>query len=200
MDTLTIKKYHRHASLVDKKINSLKRLSKADNLPKGNTSLTKSGSIKTDGEFLEFYINDTPLTELLNSFYNQKGSILDNWVGVLGWTTNLPAEIIKIKQLLGKNISDKEIRQVFPASWTDIEFKYYLDKYRDELANPEIIIYCCAECGDYDCGGIAVSIDKTDNSVIWKIIDKEKMLSFQFDKYQYFDILNNRLNYLQKQA
>ena len=200
MDTLTIKKYHRHASLVDKKINSLKRLSKADNLPIGNISLTKSGSIKTDIEFLEFYINDTLLTELLNSFYNQKGSILDNWVGVLGWTTNLPAEIIKIKQLLGKNISDKEIRQVFPASWTDIEFKYYLDKYRDELANPEIIIYCCAECGDYDCGGIAVSIDKTDNSVIWKIIDKEKMLSFQFDKYQYFDILNNRLNHLQKQA
>ena len=200
MDTLSIKKYHRHALVVDKKINSLKRLSKADNLPIGNISLTKSGSIKTDIEFLEFYINDTLLTELLNSFYNQKGSILDNWVGVLGWTTNLPAEIIKIKQLLGKNISDKEIRQVFPASWTDIEFKYYLDKYRDELANPEIIIYCCAECGDYDCGGIAVSIDKTDNSVIWKIIDKEKMLSFQFDKYQYFDILNNRLNYLQKQA
>ena len=200
MDTLSIKKYHRHALVVDKKINSLKRLSKADNLPKGNTSLTKSGSIKTDREFLEFYINDTPLTELLNSFYNQKGSILDNWVGVLGWTTNLPAEMIKIKQLLGKNISDKEIRQVFPASWTDTEFEYYLDKYRDELANPEIIIYCCAECGDYDCGGIAVSIDKTDNSVIWKIIDKEKMLSFQFDKYQYLDILNNRLNHLQKQA
>ena len=200
MDTLSIKKYHRHALVVDKKINSLKRLSKADNLPKGNTSLTKSGSIKTDREFLEFYINDTPLTELLNSFYNQKGSILDNWVGVLGWITNLPAEMIKIKQLLGKNISDKEIRQVFPASWTDTEFEYYLDKYRDELANPEIIIYCCAECGDYDCGGIAVSIDKTDNSVIWKIIDKEKMLSFQFDKYQYLDILNNRLNHLQKQA
>lgn len=200
MDTLSIKKYHRHALVVDKKINSLKRLSKADNLPKGNTSLTKSGSIKTDREFLEFYINDTPLTELLNSFYNQKGSILDNWVGVLAWITNLPAEMIKIKQLLGKNISDKEIRQVFPASWTDTEFEYYLDKYRDELANPEIIIYCCAECGDYDCGGIAVSIDKTDNSVIWKIIYKEKMLSFQFDKYQYFDILNNRLNHLQKQA
>ena len=112
MDTLSIKKYHRHALVVDKKINSLKRLSKADNLPKGNTSLTKSGSIKTDREFLEFYINDTPLTELLNSFYNQKGSILDNWVGVLAWITNLPAEMIKIKQLLGKNISDKKIRQV----------------------------------------------------------------------------------------
>ena len=45
---------------VDKKINSLKTLSKVDNLPKGNTSLTKSGTVKTDRDFLEFYINDTP--------------------------------------------------------------------------------------------------------------------------------------------
>ena len=48
--------------------------------------------------------------------------------------------------------------------------------------------------------GIAISIDKNDNSVIWKIIDKEKILSFQFDKYQYFDVLNSRLNHLQKQT
>ena len=200
MDTLSIKKYHRQGLVVDKKINSVKRLSKTDNLSKGNTSLTKSGSVKKDREFLEFYINDIPLSELLNSFYNHKKSILDNWVGVLGWTTNLPAEIIKIKQLLGKNISDNEIRQVFSASWSDTEFEYYLDKYRDELANPKIIIYCCAECGDYDCGGISVSIDKTDNLVIWKIIENEKILSFQFDKYQYFDILNKRLSNVEKQT
>ena len=109
---------------------------------------------------MEFYINDIPLTELLNTFYNNKGTILDNWIGVLGWTTNLSAEIVKIKQLLGKNISDKEIRRVFPASWTETEFETYLDKYRDELSNPEIIIYCCVECGDYDCGGISVLINK----------------------------------------
>jgi hypothetical protein len=125
MDILSIKKYHRQGTVVDKKINSLKRLSAANNLPTGNTTLTKKGSVKTDKDFLEFYINDKPLTELLDTFYNQKGSVLDNWIGVLGWTTNLQAEIIKIKQLLGKNVSAKEIRRVYPTSWTDQEFEYY---------------------------------------------------------------------------
>ena len=115
MDILSIKKYHRQGAVVDKKITSLIRLSTADNIPKGNTTLTKKGSVKTDKDFLEFYINDKPLTELLDTFYNQKGSVLDNWIGVLGWTTNLQAEIIKIKQLLGKNVSDQEIRRVYPA-------------------------------------------------------------------------------------
>jgi hypothetical protein len=197
MDTFSIKKYHRHGSVVDKEINSVKRITNSDKLPKGNSTLTNKCSIKTYREFLEFFINDVPLTELLNKFYNQKGSVLDNWIGVLGWTTNSQAEIIKLKQLLGKNINDNDIRKVFPASWTDNEFESNLEKYRDELSNPEIIIYCCAECGDYDCGGITVSINKTDSSVIWTIAEKDKTLSFEFDKYLYFDTLQKRIKHLE---
>lgn len=197
MDTLSIKKYHRQGSLVVKKINSVKRIANSYKLPKGNTTLTNKGLIKSEREFLEFFINDVPLTELLNKFYNQKGSILDNWVGVLGWTTNLQAEVVKLKQLLGKNISDKDIRQVYPAAWTDKEFENYLDRYREELSNPEILIYCCAECGDYYCGGISILIDKTDNSIIWTITENEKRLSFEFDKYIYFETLQRRLKHLE---
>ena len=150
---------------------------------------------KSDKEFLEFYVNDQPLSELLDRFYEMKGTILDSWIGVLGSFENHKAEIIKVKQLLGKTVSDKEIRQVYPAEWSEKEFEWYLAKMRQELSDPEVIIYCCAQCGDYDCGGIWVKIEKTDDAFVWVFANEEKQLNFSFDKYQYFDVLGN---YLQK--
>lgn len=151
--------------------------------------------IKTDKDFLDFHIDNIPLVDLLDKFYNQQESLLNNWTCVLGSISTF-AEIIKIKHLLGKRISDKEIRSTFPESCTDGEFEYELIRYRDELADPEIIIYCCATCGGHDCGGITVFIDRTDNSVTWKISDDNKIITFEFDKYNYYDVMNQRLKYL----
>ena len=153
----------------------------------------------TDGkDFLEFFINDKPLSELLNTFYQSKRSILDNWIGVLGSSPNLQSEIIKLKQFLAKNITDKELRAAFPASFKESELGWYMDKYREELANPEVIIYCCVVCGDYDCGGLAVRIGREEDTVTWTIQEKDKSLVFKFNKYAYFDVLGARWRYLEK--
>jgi hypothetical protein len=53
MDILSLRKYCRQSTLIDR-------------------------------EFLEFFVNDKPLSELLDKFYGIKGSILDNWIGILG--------------------------------------------------------------------------------------------------------------------
>ena len=193
MDKLSLGKYRRQGTLVDNTINSLKQLTTAKKTSKGNTSLTHKGLIKSNKEFLEFFIGDRPLSSLIDAFHKSKGSILDNWIGVLGSSTNRKSDIIKIKQFLGKSISDKEIRQLYPDNWTDDEFEWYLEKIREELSNPEILIYCCAECGDYDCGGVAITIDKTDNSVVWTISDTDGKLKFEFDKYSYFDLFNRHI-------
>ncbi|OQP45404.1 hypothetical protein A4H97_32565 [Niastella yeongjuensis] len=153
---------------------------------------------KEHKEFLEFYINDKPLSEQIDAlYYSNKKSILDNWTGVLG-TNKHHAEIVKVKQLLSKPVSDKEIRAIY-AKLSDADFPYYLERTREELANPEIIVYCCAECGDYDCGGVAITIDKTDQSVIWTVLESEKQpLRFEFEKYSYYDVLGVYLNQLLK--
>jgi len=195
MDKLSLRKYFKQGSLVDNSINSLKPITKADQTHKGNTSLTNKGLIRSDKEFLEFFIDDRPLSSLLDTFYKSNGSILDNWIGVLGSSANRKDDIIKVKQLLGKSITDKEIRQLYPDNWTDDEFEWYLEKTREELSNPEILIYCCAECGDYDCGGIAITIGKTNNSVIWTISDNDSKLKFEFDKYLYFEVFNRYMQY-----
>ena len=196
MDKLSLRKYHRSSSIVDKNVNSLRKLAKSKRLATGNTSLTPDGLVRTEGTFLEFYINDEPLSKLLDKFYAKKGSILDNWIGVLGWSVNKKSDTVKVKRLLGKNISEKEIREMYPAEWSNSEFRYYLEKEREELSDPEIIIYCCAECGDYECGGITVQINKTDDAFVWTIRDEDKHLTFKFDKYQYFDLFDRYLRKL----
>jgi len=148
--------------------------------------------------FLEFFINDRPLSGLVDDFYG-KGNILNNWAGVLGAADNKQYEIIKLKQLLEKKITDSEIRKVFPASWTEEEFEPYLDQYHEELSNPEIVIYRCGECGGYNCGGITAKISHMGSSVLWTLTDEQKVLTFEFDKYLYFAIFNERMKYLKKE-
>ncbi|WP_165760170.1 hypothetical protein [Niastella populi] len=197
MGTLTLQKYQRLDSLADKSINSLGKAVKSKKKPLGNTTLTNKGFVRSQKPFLEYFINDKPLSEQLDKIYNTKTTILENWVGALG-SGNPKTDRIKVKQLLQRKVSDKEIRDVYPSSWTEDEFQWYLDKYREELENPEVLIYCCAECGDYDCGGIAVTIDQTENSVVWNIIGASDILKFEFDKNLYFGVFNNYLNQIAK--
>lgn len=197
MDTLSLRKYYSKASKVDTNTVSLKQLAKSKKLLTGKTTLSNDEHSESERVFLEFFINEKPLSELLDNFFESKGSILDNWIGVLGSSVGKKFEILKVKQLIGKHVSDKEIRQVYPSEWSDEEFQWYLEKLRQELDDPEVIIYCCAECGDYDCGGIKTKIDKTKNSFIWTITEVEKKLLFEFDKYQYFDLFDKYLRHLE---
>lgn len=57
---------------------------------------------------------------------------------------------------------------------------------REELEDPEILIYCCAECGSRDCGGIVVTITRLDDSVVWSIKEGIRELKFTFNKHDYF--------------
>jgi hypothetical protein len=200
MDTISLEKYRRPGSPVDRNTTSLQSLSPSKKLPAGNSTLTDNGLMKSEREFLEFYINGQPLSEQLNSFYRIEGNILENWIGVLGWFVNAKTDIIKAKQLLGKKISDKEIRAAYPPAWSDSEFQPYQEKHQEELSDPEIIIYCCAECGDYDCGGIRIELDKTEHAFIWTITEKNKQLKFEFDKYQYFDLFDKYIRQLKNKG
>ncbi len=181
MDIIRIKKYRWHGPVIDRKVNSLRKAA-------------VKGIVKTEPEFLEYFVNEVPLSEQLNKFYNSEKGILHNWIGALGFPDQV--NIVKVKQLLGKTVTDKDIRNLYPApDWTDDEFEWYLEKQREELEVPEILVYCCAACGDYDCGGIAVTIDRKEASIIWKFNQNGNTLSFEFDKHSYYNVFKK---YLQK--
>ncbi len=71
---------------------------------------------QTNKEFWEYYINDVPLSEQLDIFFQSKESILENWIGSLSTSGNSWNNNIKVKQLLGKKITDEEIKKGFPPN------------------------------------------------------------------------------------
>ncbi len=186
METIKLKKYHRKGGLVDEKTTRPKDLLNKIKTTFGNTTLTKDGLINRPTEFYEFFINDQPLSVILTEFCKLENSLLDNWIGVLGSFPNRKSELNTIKRLLLKPITEQDIRDVLPK---DLNIHYLdnrIENYKEELADEEIIIYCCAECGDYGCGGFKVKVDKTDDTFVWTYCDEGKMLQFHFDKHQYF--------------
>ena len=187
MDTIELKKYQRTGGLVDEQTTRPKDLLNKIKITFGNATLTKEGFSKRQTEFYEFFINDKPLSDILTTFCSLDNSLLNNWVGVLGSFSNKQSQLNTIKRLLSKQISEQEIREVFPK---DLD-KHYLDNgiesYKAELADEEIIIYGCAECGDYGCGGFKIKVDKEEDTVVWTYNGEGKILQFHFNKHQYFN-------------
>ncbi|HQI46296.1 MAG TPA: hypothetical protein PLC59_09580 [Bacteroidales bacterium] len=187
MDSIELKKYIRTCGFVceetAKPIDLFSKIKTAFR----NATLTNERINKNPTEFYEFFINDKPLSGILTEFCKLENSLLDNWIGVLGSFPNKQPELIKIKRLLLEQITEKEIGDLFPL---DLE-KYYLDtgidNYKEELADEEIIIYCCAECGDYDCGGFKIKVEKDKDTFVWTYNDEGRILQFHFDKKQYFN-------------
>jgi|WetSurMetagenome_2_1015567.scaffolds.fasta_scaffold33537_3 hypothetical protein len=191
MDTIELKKYHRTGGLGAEQTTRPKDILSKIKTVFGNVTMTKEGQNKRPTEFYEFFINDRPFSEILTEFCKLDYSLLDNWVGVLGSFSNKKSELNTIKRLLLQQITEQEIRDVFPK----VLDKYYLDNgienYREELADEEIIIYGCLECGDYDCGGFKIKVDKEGEKFLWTYNDEGNILQFHFDQHQYFDTFDS---------
>ena len=174
MDTLSLKKYQRSGTGVGK----------------------HNQAVRPRPPFMEFFINDTPLSKLLDDFYQSKETILDNWIGVLGTTLYPKLDLIKVKHFLGKTVTDKEISQALLPPFPKDQREYQMHLIREELEDPEILIYCCAECGSRDCGGIAVTIRRLEDRVIWLIREDMRELRFTFNKHQYYTVFEHYMEKL----
>lgn len=153
---------------------------------------------RTVSSFIEFYINDQPLSSLLDSSYSgNRTSVLENNVGVLGSFKNIPLEIIKVNQLLGRTNTDSdfaEFSEQLAQTMDQSHIADVIDSVKDELAAPGVMIYCCAACGDYLCGGVTVDLCINDENVTWTFADGDLKKVFVFDKYAYLGTLKSYLS------
>ncbi|HNL06336.1 MAG TPA: hypothetical protein PKH93_02110 [Chitinophagales bacterium] len=187
MDTIELKKIYCIDGLVSEQPASLKGSLSKVKTTSGNVTLTKGELRKKQIEFYEFFINGKPLSQILTEFSKLKSPLLDDLVGVLGFFPNKQLELNTIKKLLLKQITEQDIRNVFPKN---LYVENEIESYKEELAREDIIIYCCVLCGDPDCGGFRIKVHKENDQFVWTYNDEGNILQFHFDIYQYFNTFN----------
>lgn len=142
-------------------------------------------------DYVEFYINGEPLSDLINEQTEPSSPVFSKYTSVLGTMELTNFDRLKIRQLQGQRVTKADLEELFPASHFDQKPIF------DELKLPEILIYCCAECADYKCGGYFIKLQEEPEKVRWTITTDAKKLQFTFDKKAYRDELNTYLNELE---
>lgn len=154
------------------------------------TSLGDQNNKVAIAEYVEFFVNGIPLSDQINEIIKPKKPVLSNYTSVLGTMELTNFDRLKIQQLLNKKVTDSELENLFPAAHFDQKV------IADELDLDKVLIYCCAECGDYKCGGFFVRISESPESISWTLNHSGKKMEFTFDKSEYQAELNGYLSEL----
>jgi len=135
-------------------------------------------------DYVEFYINDKPLSELINKTFKPEDAVLSKFTSVLGTMELTNFDRLKVKQLLGNKITKADVNTLFPTPHFDQAPIF------DELKLPEILVYCCAECADYKCGGYSIQLQPGPDTIGWKLVSGDQKLEFTFSKKEYISELS----------
>lgn len=139
-------------------------------------------------DYVDFCINGQPLADIIDESGALDAPLLSKFTSVLGTMEETNFDRLKILQLKGEAISKNALEALFPAAQFDQRPIW------DELKLKKVLLYCCAECGDYKCGGYFVSIKIDQSMVEWNLDVNGKMFQFRFDKSHYMTELDNYLN------
>lgn len=155
------------------------------------TSLGDQNNKVAIAEYVEFFVNGVPLSDQINEIIKPKKPVLSNYTSVLGTMELTNFDRLKIQQLLNKKVAPVKLEELFPAEHFDQKV------IADELSLDKVLIYCCAECGDYKCGGFFVRISETPESISWSLNHSGKNMEFTFDRSEYQAELNGYLSDLE---
>jgi len=151
-------------------------------------------------DFYEFYINDQSLINIVSKNYweidaDENVGFFNTHVGCLGsfgkfW------DGINVSILTKKEFSKDQIESLekmfcsdYRVSELSISDKSHKEQLVEDITNG-FLLYCCQDCGDFDCGGITFEIKRVGDNMIWT--DNSKIeIQFNFDEYK--EVLENYL-------
>lgn len=153
-----------------------------------------------NNRFYEYYIDEVPLSFLIDDWANMKYPLTFDWVGLLG-AFGKRCDIITTKQLILEEITDDDLRKLYSSSIDDDELSYILEEERKEIENKFTMLYGCSQCGDPGCGGIRTLIERDGGFFTWTFASKDSELQFKFDDNAYIEVFENyreQLGYIYK--
>ncbi|WP_299678730.1 hypothetical protein [uncultured Dokdonia sp.] len=164
--------------------------------------------------FYEIFIDQQPLSSLLDVHYENTTPLLFNWIGLLKSNSDTAFHTLLIKSLLKLPIADEEFLVLFEKGEKEVEDIPFTSVY--DLKQNFIKLYTCPYCDHVeplDCGGYHVKVFKKEHSYVWQFDNKGKNilsdpafrntlektpLTFEFDKNIYekvfFKFLKEQFN------
>ncbi|WP_435261859.1 hypothetical protein [Tenacibaculum sp. nBUS_03] len=167
--------------------------------------------------FYEIFINDRPLSFILDEYFENKTPIIYNWVGMIG-AFRKKLDLITIKLLLKQEVEKSDVILLYSKNKelkkTEInqiieEYGPEIDQYFEECKNENIHIYGCPKCGEREHGGYFVNVKKEKGYYQWEFYNKNNLsftkkhqinkknekdkLTIKFEENQY---INTFYNYL----
>ncbi|CAL2102226.1 conserved protein of unknown function [Tenacibaculum sp. 190130A14a] len=167
--------------------------------------LRKDGKLKKVYQsFYEIYVNDKPLSFILDQYFENKTPIIYNWVGMIG-AFSKKLDLITIKLLLKQEIKKNDVIALYTKHNETCDniieqYSYEINQCLEAFKNENIHIYGCPQCGELEHGGYFVKIKKKKGYFQWefekesrqsvnpeyipKNNEKDKLI-IKFDKNQY---------------
>lgn len=134
------------------------------------------------GAYFEYYIDGRPLPELLDTAYGFDGFVHgNNFLGLIPPPSGPKEAQFLIALFSGEIVDSGDWERIYQG-----QIPEHLDA--SYSVSSQVPIYTCP-CGDIQCGGVVISIEKDGNLIIWDFGEGEAIGPFYFEKDQYWDVL-----------
>lgn len=145
--------------------------------------------------FFEFYVNDVPLSQILDKFFNNSETLLNNQNGQIGYYKNsFNFDKLVINSFLKKPITSKDL-SVFSKEGKEEWFLDFVDEQNKAINEDAFFrFYICSVCGDGYCHLTLGKVIKNEKTFSWIFENfKEETLKFEFDSDSYIKVFNDYL-------
>jgi len=149
-------------------------------------------------DFYEYYIDGQPLINIISKYYwniqaSENSEFFNSYVSCLG-SFGLFWDEISVSILTKKEFNSTQIKtlvSLLKSNYINSTGQVSIQNLQGQIikdVRDNFLMYCCQDCGDSDCGGITLNINKKNDTTIWTDNDN---IEIHFNTVEYEQVLQN---------